>query len=165
MVYFIALLLPVLLVIVDQIIKAWAVHALKGGTIIPIINGFLQFEYLENTGAAFGFFDGNKVFLIGVTSVAIAAAIAALALKKIKGNGIMLAVSLIIGGGLGNLVDRIFNGYVVDYIHLVKPIDFAVFNFADSCVVCGAILLVLSMILPEIKAKLKKPDKEGQRDE
>ena len=105
---------------------------------IPVIKGVFHLTYVENTGAAFGMLQGNTWFLI-LTSVLVSAVVAYLIWKiKPENRYVKISLALILGGALGNLVDRVLLGYVVDFLDFrIWP----VFNIADSCVVVGAILL------------------------
>lgn len=154
------LLLAALLVGIDQLTK-WlistnmelnsTVHLIKSGE-----TEVLNLYYCLNSGSAFSMMEGKTVFLIAVTSVVIAALIVGLLIKKIRRAPYIVAVSLIIGGGVGNLIDRIFNdGKVVDFID-VRIINFAIFNFADICAVVGGLLLCLFVIIDEVKESREK---------
>lgn len=161
-----ALVLALLLVGIDQLTK-WlistnmelnsTVHLIKIGD-----TEVLNFYYCLNSGSAFSMMEGKTVFLISVTSVVIVGLIIGLLIKKIRRVPYVAAVSLIIGGGIGNLLDRIFNGgAVVDFID-VRIINFAIFNFADICAVVGGILLCLFVIIDEVKeSRQKKLSKSG----
>ncbi len=133
-----------LLVLVDYFIKVWAVNSLKPITHIDIIKNVLSLHYHENFGAAFGILQQKKWFLIVFTSLMIIALIYILFNKKFNKPILNTSLMLIIAGGIGNLVDRVAKGYVVDYIYF-EPINFPIFNFADMCVVCGTILLFIYM--------------------
>ena len=159
-----ALVLAVLLVGIDQLTK-WlistnmelnsTIHLIKFGD-----TEVLNFYYCLNSGSAFSMMEGKTVLLIVITSVVIVALIVGLLLKKIRSVPYVCAVSLIIGGGIGNLIDRIFNdGKVVDFID-VRIINFAIFNFADICAVVGGILLCLFVIIDEVKENRRK--KQGK---
>lgn len=117
----------------------------------------LNIYYCLNDGAAFSNLSGKTVFLIVATSAVILWLLYLMIFGKVKRPVYMAAVSLIIGGGMGNLIDRIFNdGKVVDFID-VRIINFAIFNVADICAVCGAGLLLLVVIVDEIREyKAKK---------
>ena len=98
----------------------------------------LNLYYCLNNGAAFSRLSGQTILLIVLTSIVIVGLLFLMITKRVKRPVYMAAISLIIGGGIGNLIDRIFNnGLVVDFID-VRIINFAIFNFADICAVCGA---------------------------
>ena len=135
------LLLIAVLTAVDQFIKMTVITNLKPIGSVTCIPGLLEFRYLENNGAAFGFFAGLSWLLIILTIGLMAALL--VFLFRYKHHTWMSRTScvLIIAGGIGNLIDRFIFGYVVDYIHvLFFPY---VFNFADCCVVVGAILFAV----------------------
>lgn len=129
---------------VDLYTKALAVSRLAGNS-FPVIDNILNFTYVENTGAAFGMLKDGNVFLIISTVIILAAVIVYLTIKKPKAKAVKIASALIIGGALGNLYDRIFRGFVVDFID-IRFINYPVFNIADCCVVCGAIIFAVWVI-------------------
>ena len=139
----------------DQIIKYFVLLYLKPVGSVSVINGFLEWNYVENTGAAFGSFSGNTALLSVITAVIIIAGIAAIILKKINNKFLLVTATVIIAGGLGNLIDRIFRGYVVDFIKVLF-IDFPVFNFADILVTCGSFMLIIYLIIDIYKDSRKK---------
>ena len=113
-----------------------------------LINGFLSLEVIQNNGIAFGMFSNSGVILICLTSFLIGALVVYILLKsRTERRAVMIPVTMIAGGALGNLVDRIRLGYVVDYIHFhIWPY---IFNFADICVVLGCIVLFIAILLPQ----------------
>ncbi|HBA69402.1 MAG TPA: signal peptidase II [Lachnospiraceae bacterium] len=134
-----------LLIFIDQSVKGLAASRLKGHADFPLLPDILEFSYLENTGAAFSSFMGKQEFLITLTSLAMLFLI--LKYLQIPKTGtkrylpMKAVLVLIISGGIGNLIDRILNGYVVDFIYFV-PINFPKFNIADCYVCIGMALLV-----------------------
>ncbi|QCX32552.1 signal peptidase II [Caloramator sp. E03] len=137
-----------LLVFIDQLTKLLAKLNLYPDGNINLITGYLSLTYLENRGAAFGIFKNKKFFLVGLTSVVIALMLYYLLKNKGLSKYIKLSLILIISGAIGNLIDRIMKGYVIDFIHFyIKNIfDWPVFNFADILVVCGTIMLSIIII-------------------
>ena len=136
----------VLAVFLDQITKYLTVLCLKPMGTLPIIEDVLHLTYVENTGAAFGMMkDMRWVFMI-VSSVAIVALLIYLFKKKSTSKLENWAIALIVGGGVGNMIDRVILGYVIDMIDF-RLINFAVFNVADTFVCIGAGLLMLHIIL------------------
>ena len=163
------MLLAALLVGIDQFTK-WLVYSnMELNTVIHLIKvgdtEVLNFYYCTNEGAAFSMMENKTIFLIVVTSVVIISLIVGLLIKKIQRAPYVVSVALIIGGGLGNLVDRLFNnGSVVDFIDF-RLINFPIFNFADICAVVGGILLCLFVVIDEIKeTKAKKAHKSAQSE-
>ncbi len=149
----------VLLVFVDQWTKWLAKTYLKTVDTIPIIFQALHLTYQENRGAAFSILQGQRFWLIGVTALILAGMLVYLFLRKKPRSGMMLtAYALILAGGFGNLLDRIIHGMVIDFID-VRVVRFAIFNFADICVVCGVILMILYLLLGD---RLPKPEPAGE---
>jgi signal peptidase II len=136
------------LIVIDQLTKVWVVatYPLRGpGEYIGL--GF-YFTYEQNTGAAFSIFRGNPTVL-GIISAVVASAILSYLIvrRKIISTLQRYALASILAGAIGNMIDRFRLGYVVDFIHFKIPnFSFAVFNFADSCVVIGAVLLIGSSL-------------------
>lgn len=143
----------------DQIIKYFAETGLSATGEIVVIDKLLSWDYTQNTGAAFGSFSQSTTLLSVVTGVVILAGIIAIIMKKIKGKYLLTVSVMIIAGGLGNLVDRISKGYVVDFIKVLF-IDFPVFNFADILVTCGAFMLIGYLIWDTYRENNNKKSKE-----
>ncbi len=142
----IAIITIIISIIIDQITKIKAI-GLKENP-IPIIKGKLELVYVENRGAAFGMFQNKKLILVFLTLIIILA-ISVFLFKNYNRLSIVsiMSLSLIIGGAIGNLIDRIVRGYVVDFISYTffNGYDFPVFNVADICVVSGCILMIISL--------------------
>lgn len=154
-----------LLIGLDQLTKYIMVTGLKPVGSVEIIPGILEFMYVENTGAAFSIFAGKQAILIGVTSLALLAVGYVLLFRKPKKKLEYWAVLLIFSGGIGNLIDRIANGYVVDFVNFLF-VRFAVFNVADIYVTFGFIFLVISLIREELQNRNnKKVIAEGSEPE
>ena len=143
------------LVGLDQLFKWLAIRYLSDITTFPLIEGIFHLTYVENRGAAFGILDGKGVFLIILTAAVMAALVVLLILGKFHHPLLLTAVTLFLGGGIGNLIDRIFRHYVVDFLDF-RLINFAVFNFADCCVVIGTVLLFIFVLFVMDKDKPKK---------
>lgn len=152
-----------LLVGADQLIKLWASQSLSAVGSIPVIDGVFAFSYVENRGAAFGILQDQRWIFIVLTILVILAAIWLLFSGRVNRWMVRIPIILALAGGIGNLIDRIFHGYVVDMFYF-ELIDFAVFNFADVCVVVGCIWLVLSILfVPDaIRWRGKAADREGE---
>jgi signal peptidase II len=128
----------------DLLSKIWVVTRLEGHAPIDVIGSYLRLEAVRNAGAAFGFGQGMTIVftLIALTVIGVIARIS----RKLYSLPWAVALGLLLGGAFGNLTDRVFRapgfleGHVVDFI---APTHFAVFNLADSAIVCGGILIVL----------------------
>ena len=155
----ISLLSIAALTFADQIIKHIAETKLVPVGEITVIDKFLSWDYVQNTGAAFGSFSENTAVLSVITGVVILAGIIAVITKKINGKFLLTVSVMIIAGGLGNLIDRLTKGYVVDFIKVLF-IDFPVFNFADILVTCGAFMLLGYLVWDTYRDYKKKKSKE-----
>lgn len=136
-----------ILIAIDQITKYIAVNNLKPLGSISIIDKILSFTFVENRGAAFGIFQG-KTLLLSIITICILIAIIYLysQLPKTKVyRCIRFCLVLIASGAVGNLIDRLLRGYVIDFFHATF-INFPVFNVADIYVVVGAILMAIIVI-------------------
>lgn len=151
----------VLLVIIDQLIKVFVVEFLKPAGSFMFIKGFLQFTYVENTGAMMGFMK-DKTLLMTIMAILVLVLLLVLILtKKIRFGFEYCCIIMIAAGGIGNIIDRIFRGFVVDYIEVLF-VDFYVFNFADCLVTVGAFLIVFYEIYDLVKEmKQKKVESDG----
>lgn len=141
----ISLVAAALLVAADQGIKAWATAQLMPVGVMAVLPGIVELRYVLNDGMAFSMLAGKQGILIGVTSLMLIGVLVWL----LRGDMPLLeriSWTLVLGGGIGNLIDRVLNGVVVDYINVLF-MRFAVFNFADICVCCGVGLLILSILL------------------
>lgn len=138
----IMLCITLLLVVVDQLTKLWAVSQLhRMDRIIPVIDGVFEFRYAENPGVAFSMLEGQRWIFIPVTLL-ISAVIFLMLLRSPLRRYTLFNVTgvLILSGAIGNLIDRVLYGYVIDFLYF-RLIDFPIFNFADCCVVIGSCLL------------------------
>ena len=145
----------VLLVGLDRFSKILAVKYLSGGTPVTVIPHILGLRYTENTGAAFSMLSKNTDFLIIITIVSMAFLVYLIFIKK-YGTVIERALmTVVLAGGIGNLIDRIVSGYVVDYFEFLF-MNFAVFNVADIYITVGITLYLLYALCEEYKNKKDK---------
>jgi signal peptidase II len=127
-------------VLVDQISKLIVVKTLPLYDSIVVIKGFFSFSHIQNRGAAWGMFSESRwIFL---TATAVALIVLPIILYKFRKVHVLFgtSMSLIIGGAIGNMIDRVFLGYVVDFLEFTF-IDFPVFNIADVCIVVGTFMM------------------------
>ena len=124
-----------LVIIADQIIKVMIVSKIYNSS-ITIINGILNLTYVENTGGAFGIGSNSTVMFVIVNIIVITLITKFIISKKDEINyWTLISLTLIISGGIGNLIDRLFRGFVIDYIDINPLIKYPMFNIADICVV------------------------------
>ena len=168
MMTYISLAAAALLVGIDRLTKWLAATYVKPKSSINLISfgdrEWLNLTYQENTGAAFSILRDKKLFLIILTSIIILGVIILMVTKRVKKPVYIWSFALIVAGGVGNLIDRIFYGYVIDFVD-VRIIKFAVFNFADICAVVGTVMLILFYIIDEIKASKAKKAKAAEQAE
>jgi len=141
-----------LIVALDVLTKVWAVAALSDGP-ISIVGDFVELRLTRNPGGAFGRFQGMTVVL-ALAAIAITVLLVR-ELRRTTDRVLFFGLTLVLGGALGNLVDRVFRspgvlrGHVVDFVSVG---DFPVFNVADSCITIGAIVLVLRTLRAPVPA-------------
>lgn len=133
------------LVLIDWLTKRWAVHALGAGETMTLLDGIVGLRYVENTGAAFSALSGSTALLSGISLIICAGVAAYIVRHPEAGRLTKAAMTLILAGGAGNLIDRMLRGYVVDFIELLF-MRFAIFNVADICVTVGAVLLFIALL-------------------
>lgn len=140
-------MLFVILMIADQLTKHLAVVRLKNQAAYNLINGILEFNYLENRGAAFGVLQNQKYFFVFVALIFIGVIVFVLikvpTQKKYYSLNILLV--MIAAGAVGNMIDRVRYDYVVDFIYLVC-IQFPIFNMADIYVTTATVILVFQIL-------------------
>ncbi len=140
-----------ILVLIDQIIKV-VVSNMKNN--IVIIKNFFSLTYVENTGAAFSILESKRIFLIIIAIGALYLIYKFLIKDKKLTTPETLIYSLLIGGIVGNLIDRIIYGYVIDYLEFILFNHYMpIFNFADICIVIGTILFLFETIKEDKKCK------------
>jgi len=158
----ITILIIVLTVVFDQLTKWCATVALKPIPTFTVIENVLHFTYVENRGAAFGMLADNRWVFMILSTVGIGALIAWMFVSKPKSAWIRVGLSFIIGGGIGNMIDRVRLGYVVDMIDC-RFINFYVFNVADSFVCVGCAMVALALLVEIIREeKTKKAEKNAK---
>ena len=153
----IVLIAAALLAAADQLFKIIVMNTLKPDKSVDILGGLINFQYLENRGMAFGMLQNFRWIFIAFTLAIIAGTIVYMIKVKPKNKLLLTSLSLIIGGAVGNLIDRIFLGYVVDFIQLsfFSPVC----NFAGYCVTIGTVLLLIYIIF--VTEREEKKQSEG----
>lgn len=160
--YILAALLSALLLAADQFTKHLITANFVLGQSKTFWPGVLEFTYIHNNGGAWGLMEGHTWLLLTVTLLIMIVCIALLIKKGLKNKLLFWAICLILSGGLGNMVDRLFRGgEVVDFLHLQFMPKFPVFNIADCAVCIGAGLLLLYFVIDIIRdARLAKQMEE-----
>ena len=142
----------------DQWVKAWVMGHLQMGETTSLFPGFLELMRVHNYGAAWSSFAGQKWLLLGVTGVILAVVLWVLARKIVRHPLGICACCLILSGGIGNIIDRLRLGYVVDMLHFQFWPSYPTFNVADVCIVSGAILGAIYYVLLYEKHDRRKTD-------
>ncbi len=144
--YILAVVSGVLFLAGDQLTKWLVVHQLPLNGSAEFLPGFLEFWYIHNEGGAWGFLEGYTWILLSITIMIMLVCVAMLLKFGVRNKTLFWAVTLVLSGGLGNMIDRIFRGgKVVDFLHF-QFIDFPVFNVADCAVVLGAALMIFYFV-------------------
>lgn len=156
--------LAALAVLLDQLTKWLVVANMRVGETIPLWEGVFHFTFRTNTGAAFSLFDApdQRWIFMTASTVGILFMLAYLLLARDNPFYIRYPLGMMIGGGIGNMIDRILNGYVVDMLDF-RLINFPVFNVADCFVTVGATLLVVGVLyeaICEMRANKRKGDEQ-----
>ena len=139
----------VALIVLDQFVKAYVVQNIALGEVKTWIPNFVSLTYLQNRGAAFSMLQDQQWFFTVITLVVMAGAIWYLHKHLDDSLWTVLGLMLIISGGLGNFIDRVSQGFVVDMFHL-DFVNFAIFNVADSYLTVGVIVLMIAMLKEEM---------------
>lgn len=159
-------LLPIIvtiaLILLDQGTKLWALSSLKPIHNMTLIEGFLDLTFVENRGVAFGMFSGKRWFILVLTGLIAGALVYFYRTlpKKAEYVPVRMSLLLILSGAVGNIIDRVFRGYVVDFFEFTF-FDWPVFNVADIYVVVGVILLtflILFVVKDDDLSMKKKKD-------
>ncbi len=133
------------LIAIDQLTKYFAITYLEPIEYIDVIDNFLRFRYVENTGAVFGSFATHTLVLTVFSVFLLIFTIVYLVKNRDKSKFINICLLLMVAGGIGNVIDRVRLNYVVDFIEPVF-VDFAVFNFADCLITVGAFAIIFYLI-------------------
>ena len=135
----------------DQLFKYLVVSNLQPGDEVSVIDNLFSIRYVKNTGVAFGLFEDNTILFSIVTALLIGIFIYLIVTKKLRGKLFAASAILMIGGGIGNLIDRLFRHFVVDYlaVSFFPPVC----NFADYCITIGAALFIIVMLRISFKEK------------
>lgn len=157
-----AAVIAILAVIADQVTKYIVVENIDFKGTVPFIPGFMSFYHTRNTGAAFSMFSDQRWVFMVFSFVSMGLIIYLLVREYKRHKLLNIALAMVLGGGIGNMIDRIRLGYVVDFFK-TEFMDFAVFNVADCFITVGAVLLGVYVIFfePKVEKRLKA-EKEAQ---
>ena len=153
-------ILCTLILVLDRITKIWAVKVLDGKGVVDFIKGFVNLIYVENTGVAFGMLSDKLYVMLPITVVVIGICIFVYLKNKGENKVFDYAMLLIVTGAIGNVMDKLTRGFVVDFLNF-EFMDFPVFNVADISVCTGAGLLIIYILF----CSDKKKEAEGKSDD
>jgi signal peptidase II len=140
--------LAVIVVVADQITKAWLVSFLAPGQRTEVVGSYVRLVHSQNNGALFGLFR-DQAILFGLVSIGVVGVIIWFHGNAGRNTLLSVALGLLLGGALGNMADRFHYGYVVDFVDLgIGDVRWFTFNVADAAISCALVLLVLTAILP-----------------
>ena len=155
----ISVIVGILLIVGDQVTKVWAVNVLQPVGTMECIPGLINFYFLPNgnSGAAWGLFAGKQTLLIIVTVVMLVGILIYMLAGKVKNHLAFFSLVMIVAGGIGNLIDRAIQHYVVDFIQFSFWKSFPIFNVADICVTVGVAIFCIYIFFFEGKeSKMEK---------
>lgn len=147
-------ILPIslLLIVIDQVVKILVISKLALQQSITIINNFFNITYVRNTGAAWSILSGNVLLLIMISVLALVTIYYYLIKDKDLNKIDIVSYSMLIGGIIGNLIDRIVHGYVIDYLDFkIFNYNFPIFNIADTLIVISIIIIGINLIVGEYR--------------
>lgn len=150
--------IPVLIVIIDQITKYIVVKNISMNQMIPVIEDFFYLTLHKNSGGAWGIMQNSRIFFI--IAIPIISAGVIYSMCKNKSPMMRCALSIILGGAIGNYIDRLLEGSVTDFfLFYIGTYPFPIFNVADIAVTCGTILLIIYILF-----FYKEPQKESEKE-
>ena len=164
--YMSAILSVLVLIVIDQYTKLLAIKHLKSNSAIPIWKGVFSLQYLENRGAAFGILQNKSLFFVIITLIMVLAiAYCYIRMPKTKlFLPLRIAAVLILAGAIGNFIDRVRYGYVVDFFYF-ELIDFPIFNVADICVTVPMVAIIVLLLFVYKDEDLNQIFKKKSKDE
>ena len=146
------------MLVADQVIKYFVDIYLKPVSVKMLVPGFIQLHYFENDGAMMGMMSGKTEIMTVASVICMLLILAVILSGKFKFSVDYVCIVFMAAGGLGNIIDRIFRGYVIDYIEVLF-VDFYIFNFADCLVTCSAFVIIFYEIYSVYKEYKNKKEK------
>ena len=156
--------IAITLVCLDQIVKVFVRYALMGGGLVTVIPGVLGFRFCANTGAAFSIGEGHGLLFVVLAVVVVGSIIWYLAKTPQVSRVEVVGLSLVMGGAVGNAIDRVLHGYVTDFIATLF-INFPVFNIADIGITVGVALAFVGFMFLSPAVKVDATEELNRRDE
>ena len=151
--------LAIVVLIADQLAKAWLVSFLGPGQRTEVIGTYVRLVHTQNTGAIFGLFR-DQAIAFAFVSIGVVGLIVWFHANAGRNTLMSIALGLLLGGALGNMADRFRYGYVVDFVDIgIGDLRFYTFNVADTAISCAILLLLLSAFLPEVRRPKAGPER------
>lgn len=139
-----------LVMVLDQLSKAWLVANVSPGEVVNVVGEYVRLVFHQNSGALFGLFRDNAV-VFGIVSLGVVGLIVAYHARADRSLYLSIALGLLLGGALGNLIDRLRLGYVVDFVDIgIGDLRFFTFNLADAAISTAIVMLVAAALLPSL---------------
>ena len=160
MMFIISLIIAAVSVVIDQLIKYIVDNSIELGGSVSFIPHVLSLTHIRNQGAAWSIMEGRTWFLVLMPVVVIAAALVFMYRNRGGSKLMLISLALVMGGGIGNLIDRVRMHEVIDYLKC-ELFNFPIFNFADICVVVGAALFCVYMLFFDEKASKKAEEEKA----
>ncbi len=160
-----ALVCGAIIILIDQLSKYFIATNLILGEVHGFIGGLLNIVFVENRGAAWGMFSGKTIILLLISLIAMAICVVFLIKAGSKNKLLFWSLSIVIAGGIGNMIDRFFRkGVVVDFLQFDFWQSFPVFNIADCAIVIGGALMILYILLDILKDTNKNTGKKAKQE-
>lgn len=145
-------------IVLDQLTKAWLVANLAPDDVWPLLGDTIRFVHHRNSGALFGLFR-DQALLFGILSIGVIGLIVGYHARSHRSRYLSIALGLLLGGAIGNLIDRLRLGSVVDFVDIgIGNLRFYTFNVADACISTAIVLLVALALFPRLSRLVDEPD-------
>ncbi|MBY7143706.1 signal peptidase II [Virgibacillus sp. NKC19-3] len=153
-------IIALVIIAIDQVTKWMVVRAMELGEQMTIIENFFYLTSHRNSGAAWGILEGQMLIFYLVTVIVVIGIIYYMQAYAKKNRGLAISLSLVLGGAIGNFIDRLFHQEVVDFFDfIIFHYNFPIFNIADAALTVGVIFILIITIIDETKAKKGKAEK------
>jgi len=152
--------IPIVVVVLDQLTKAWLVANVAQGDVVNVVGDAVRLVYHQNSGALFGLFH-DQAIVFGIISIGVIGLIVGYHARSGRSLYLSVALGFLLGGAVGNLIDRLRLGYVVDFVDIgIGDLRFYTFNVADSSISAAIVLLVGVAVIPGL-ARLAEGPTDG----
>jgi signal peptidase II len=151
-------------IVADQLTKAWLVSVLAPGESTPVVGDYLRLVHSQNSGALFGLFRESAI-LFGLASIVVIGLIVAYHARSGRSRYMSVALGLLLGGAIGNLIDRLRLGYVVDFVDAgIGTFRWYTFNVADAAISFAILFLIAAALRPSLAGERQKPERDSRPD-